>query len=240
MRIAIISDVHGNLTALDAVIADLRETALDIVLHGGDLAAPGSSPVAVIDRIRDLGWAGVLGNTDEMLFDPASLETFFGNPPRMPELVGAIRETAAWTCERLGGERIAWLRTLPSEWAGNSVALVHATANTTWRAPSLAAADDELESAYSGLTRPLVVYGHIHTPFIRKTASLTIANAGSVGAPYDGDPRASYLLIDDGEPGIRRVNYDVEREIKALRGSGIPRAEWIAAMLRAAAPKPLQ
>ena len=76
MRIAIVSDIHGNLTAFEAVLADLRETFPDLVFSGGDLADGGSSPVEIVDRVRDLGWPGVLGNTDEMLFAPESLEEF--------------------------------------------------------------------------------------------------------------------------------------------------------------------
>src|ERR1700749_2062570 len=73
MRIAIVSDIHGNRTAFEAVLADLRQTAPDLIFHGGDLADGGSSPVEIIDRIRDLSWPGISGNTDEMLFRPASL-----------------------------------------------------------------------------------------------------------------------------------------------------------------------
>ena len=76
MRIAIVSDIHGNRTAFEAVLADLRETAPDLVVHGGDLADSGASPVEIVDRVRDLGWAGVAGNTDELLFRPASLAEF--------------------------------------------------------------------------------------------------------------------------------------------------------------------
>ncbi|MFZ0593690.1 MAG: metallophosphoesterase, partial [Bryobacteraceae bacterium] len=68
MRIAIVSDIHGNRTALEAVIADLRQMSPDLTFHGGDLAHGGASPAETVDRIRDLGWQGVLGNTDEMLF----------------------------------------------------------------------------------------------------------------------------------------------------------------------------
>src|SRR3989442_10258227 len=67
MRIAILSDVHGNRTAFEAVLADLGQTSPDLILHGGDLADGGASPAEIVDRIRDLGWQGVLGNTDEML-----------------------------------------------------------------------------------------------------------------------------------------------------------------------------
>jgi Calcineurin-like phosphoesterase superfamily domain len=76
MRVAIVSDIHGNLTAFDAVLEDIRQASPDLVLHGGDLADGGSSPKEIVDCIRDLGWRGVMGNTDEMLVQPDALEDF--------------------------------------------------------------------------------------------------------------------------------------------------------------------
>jgi 3',5'-cyclic AMP phosphodiesterase CpdA len=91
MRIAVVSDIHGNLTALEAVIADVRQAAPDLVLHGGDLADGGSSPCAVVDRIRELGWRGVAGNGEEMLYDPASLASFAArSPQRLQPLFAAV------------------------------------------------------------------------------------------------------------------------------------------------------
>ena len=72
MRIAIVSDIHGNRTAFEAVLADLQQAAPDLIFHGGDIADGGSSPTEIVDRIRDLGWPGVMGNTDEMLVRPES------------------------------------------------------------------------------------------------------------------------------------------------------------------------
>ncbi len=74
MRLAIVSDIHGNLTALEAVIADLKTASPDLVVHGGDLAASGNRPAEVVDRIRELGWPGVVGNTDEMLWVPEQFD----------------------------------------------------------------------------------------------------------------------------------------------------------------------
>ena len=79
---------------------------------------------------------------------------------------------------------------------------------------------------------PRVVYGHIHHPFVRRLPSLIVANAGSVSLSYDGDPRAAYALVDDGEITIRRVEYDIEREVRDLVEIQYPFASWIASMLR--------
>src|SRR5450755_4006512 len=104
MRIAIVSDIHGNRTAFEAVLADLRQTSPDLILHGGDLADAGASPVEIVDRIRDLGWQGVVGNTDEMLYRPESLTEFASHSPKLQSLWAAIGEMAAASREALGDE----------------------------------------------------------------------------------------------------------------------------------------
>ena len=90
---------------------------------------------------------------------------------------------------------------------------------------------------YSPLASPVVVYGHVHRPYIRQVAGMTIVNSGSVGLPHDGDRRAGYLLLDGARPEIRRVAYDVDRELKALASSGRPHASWIAKILATARPQ---
>ncbi len=236
MRIAIVSDIHGNLTAFEAVLADLRETAPDLILHGGDLPHGGSSPAEIVDRIRELGWPGVLGNVDEMLFDPASLAEFAAGLPQLRALFDKVEEMAAATRERLGEERIEWLRTLPRVLVEGRIAVVHASPKSTWRSPGPEAPDAELEAVYAPLGSAVVAYGHIHRPFVRDLSGFTLANSGSVGLPYDGDPRAAYLMLDDFTPGIRRVEYDIERETRALGQSGLPHWDWVARMLRSARP----
>jgi predicted phosphodiesterase len=231
MRIAIVSDIHGNRTAFEAVLADLRQTSPDLILHGGDLADGGASPAEIVDRIRDLGWQGVLGNTDEMLFRPESLHEFAEQSPQMQPLFTAIGEMAEGSREALGEERLAWLRGLPPIQIHAPMALVHASPESCWRAPMPEASDVELESVYGMLGQPIAVYAHIHRSYVRSVAGRIVVNTGSVSLSYDGDRRAAYLLLDDAKPTIRRVEYDVDREIKALAGCGLPHADWIATML---------
>jgi putative phosphoesterase len=237
MRIAIVSDIHGNLTAFEAVLADLEQTSPDLVLHGGDLADSGSSPVEIVDRIRDLGWSGVVGNTDEMLFRPESLKEFAQRSPAIEPLFAVITEMAAATREALGDERLAWLRELPHLHKQGSVALVHATPDSAWRAPAAGATDAELESIFAPLDHAIAVYAHIHHPYIRSVQGRIVANTGSVSLSYDGDPRASYLLLDDRKPSIRRVPYDMNKELKILSTSGLPHKDWIAKTLESARPQ---
>ena len=234
MRIAVISDIHGNLTGLEAVLADLKTVAPDVIFHGGDLAHGGARPAEVVDQIRELGWPGVCGNTDEMLWEPATLRDFAGkSPARFQRMFDMIGEMAAATRELLGAERIAWMKTIPREQRRGALALVHASPGDLWRAPLPNAADSELREVYGSLQAPMVVYAHIHQPYVREMPGLTVANTGSVSLSYDGDTRASYLVAEEGKAAIRRVEYDVEAEARALLGAGLPHAEWVCTNLRA-------
>lgn len=237
MRVAIVSDIHGNLTAFEAVLADLRQTSPDLILHGGDLADAGARPVEIVDRIRDLGWEGVVGNTDEMLFRPDSLREFAAQSPNLEPLFAVIEEMAVATRGALGEERLSWLRGLPLKYSVDKMVLVHASPETLWRAPAPEASDAELKKVYGMLGRSVAIYGHIHRPYIRGISGMTVANTGSVGLSYDGDRRAAYLLLDESQPTIRRVEYDVERALKALVACGLPHSDWVARILDSACPQ---
>jgi len=233
MRIAVLSDVHGNMTALDAVIADLRVTAPDLVVQGGDLCS-GSRSAAVIDRIRDLGWPGVYGNTDEMLWVDGKADHYLANVGlhRMREIVA---EQIAFNLAELGPDRLAWLRDLPLRWSGHDLAVVHANPDDAWSITPADAPDEQLVSTYAPLAQARVVYGHIHRPFVRRLPGFILANSGCLSLSYDGDPRAAYAVVDDDGIQVRRVAYDIEREAAALVDSGLPYARWMAEILRKAA-----
>ena len=95
------------------------------------------------------------------------------------------------------------------------------------------AIDEELQNTYASLGARIVVYGHIHRSYVRRLQGMTVANSGSVSQSYDGDTRASYLVIDGESIVIRRVEYDVENEAEDVLHSGLPHAEWLARILRA-------
>jgi hypothetical protein len=132
----------------------------------------------------------------------------------------------------IGHTRLQWLQELPTEIRYENLALIHASPDDLWHAPMDTADDADLESAYKNLDAAIVAYCHIHRPFIRKIGAMTICNTGSVGSSHDGDPRASYLLIDDGNPTIRRVEYDIEKEVRRLLASDYPLKEWLAELRR--------
>jgi predicted phosphodiesterase len=233
VRVAIVSDVHGNLTAFEAVLADIQRRNPDLVLHGGDLALMGAQPAEVIDRVRELGWPGVVGNTDEVLWRPQEQLHQEELAPKLRTLLRLIfQEYAPASLGLLGQERVTWLRELPAQRRVEDLALVHAAPDDLWRAPMPDGTDDELSATYGPLDAATAVYGHIHRPYIRTLTRLTVVNSGSVGMPWDGDSRASYLLIEDGRPRLVRVEYDVEREAALLLDSGYPDAPRLAEMRR--------
>jgi diadenosine tetraphosphatase ApaH/serine/threonine PP2A family protein phosphatase len=197
------------------------------------LAHGGSSPAEVVDRVRELGWPGVAGNADEMLWRPEALCEFARPLPQLKGMFEAIEEIAAAEREALGAALLEWLRGLKAVQRVGSLGLVHASPDSCWRAPGPEASDGELTSVYGPLQTSVCIYGHVHRPFVRRVGGMTVANSGSVSLSYDGDCRASYLLVDDDVAAIRRVEYDVGREVASLR---FPHSEWIARMLVAACP----
>ena len=136
------------------------------------------------------------------------------------------------TCERLGEGRLAWLREQPTELWIDAIAVVHAAPGDLWQAPVTDADDQEFEAAYGPLRAGAVVYGHVHRPFSRTVTGMAIANAGSAGMSWDGDNRALYLLVDDGQAEVIRVAYDVEAEARELLARGHPDAERLIEMRR--------
>jgi putative phosphoesterase len=239
MRIAVVSDIHANLTALEAVIADLRRTGADLVVHGGDLMAGGPRPADVIDRIRDLNWPGVYGNAEEMLWRPYRVSEVLHAPNlhRVRDVVLAY--TIPATLSAIGDERLAWLKALPRRWSEGDLAVVHAAPDDVWPITPAHASDEELERVYAVLRSKHVVYGHIHQPFVRHLPTFTVANSGAVSLSYDGDRRAAYALVDGEHIEIRRVEYDVEEEIRLLMETDDPFAGATAETLRTGRYVPL-
>ncbi len=118
----------------------------------------------------------------------------------------------------------------------DEVALVHAVPGDLWRGVLPDAPDAELEEVYGPLGAAVAVYCHIHVPYVRQVGKLTVANSGSVSIPLDGDPRPSYLVIEDGVPRPRRVHFGLERAVAEVAASDHPSADWIIGRMRSARP----
>lgn len=219
-RTAVLFDVHGNLAALDAVLAAIDAEGLDGVVCGGDLALYGPHPAGAVDRLRERGIPCVQGNTDRYL----------ATGPAGGHAIWSEGMPGAWTADRLGPERLAWLGGLPTRLEPlPGVLVVHATPRSDEEelVPETPDADVAEMLAPAGDAR-VVLGGHMHVQFRRAVRGRTFANPGSVGLPFDGDRRAAWAVVDaDGTVDLRRTAYDVERAIANAQASGSPVAATV-------------
>ena len=222
--VAALYDIHGNLPALDAVLAEVERQRIDRILIGGDVAL-GPMPRETLARMRALGDRAIVirGNCDRLVADPHA-----ASAQRLPP---AVREVVTWTAEQLSTDERAFLGTLPMTAAVNvegvgEVLCCHATPRSDEELFTVQSADDQVQPMFDGVTAPLVVCGHTHMQFDRWLRDLRIVNAGSVGMPY-GAPGAYWLRLG---PGIRmeRTEYDLDEAAAAIRSTGYPQAESFA------------
>ncbi len=229
MRIAVLSDIHANLPALDAVLADAG--SLDGTWHLGDVVGYGPDPDGVVARLRDIGAVGGRGNHDAAAGGGSEIDWF--NPD--------ARRAMEWTRTAISPQTVDWLRGLPERRTIDAFELVHGSPREPlWEyITSSSIARDNL----AVLSEPIGLHGHTHVPvaFLEEgneverfsprdgsTLDLrgrrALVNPGSVGQPRDGDPRASYLVLDTATASIawHRVAYDIEPVQAAMRAAGLP------------------
>ena len=230
MRIAVLSDIHSNLVALDAVLA--HAGPVDAVWHLGDVVGYGPDPDGVVARLVEVGAIGVRGNHDAAALGGREIEWF--NPE--------ARAAAAWTRDTIDATTRAWLSALPERHAVGDMTLVHGSPRDPIR-EYISSPDVALENL-AVLDTAYGLHGHTHLPVafclaadepLRIVApgdgdSLSIIgqraliNPGSVGQPRDGDPNASYLVFDPDSATVawHRVPYDVAAVQAAIRAAGLP------------------
>jgi predicted phosphodiesterase len=239
MRVALLSDIHGNLVALDAVLADLAlHGPFDQIVVAGDLVWSGPWPAEVVDRVRALGAHVIQGNTDAFFARKAN-----DIPPGKRE--GRFSEH--WSWKRLGPERTAYLANLPfshriSPAPGQDLLVVHANPFDMERTILPALTDAELDNL---LVAPgaapdwrALAYGHLHVPSERLWRGRLLVDVASAGLPMDGDPRAAYAILTwDGawHAHGHRVFYDIPEVIHEMLYGGLPRGKHFAERLKAAA-----
>jgi len=223
LRLAIISDIHGNLEALSSVFDDIAARQADKIICLGDVVGYGADPVACVRFIREHADTCVLGNHDAGVL--AAAKRSFFNP--------AALEALLWTATRLGDEELTWLSSLPYRYSKDDMLFVHAAP----RVP------EQWEYVFGGMEarryarhfhERLCFIGHSHVPDVfpldpevsrYDTSSRFMINVGSVGQPRDGDKRACYGFLDTvaGTYGHVRVEYDVAAAMAKILKAGLPR-----------------
>ncbi|MBA3889825.1 MAG: metallophosphoesterase family protein [Gemmatimonadaceae bacterium] len=244
MRYALISDIHGNLAALEAVLADIAARPdVTATYHLGDLVGYSSEPTAVVERLHAAAIPGVAGNYDSTVAADYKHCGCRSESPRQEELAHISYE---WTRANTAERAKALLRALPlridirplgGHVAGPTITLVHASPTTNLVYVTEDRPDPFLSklAATAGLSAgDVLCFGHTHKPWHRVVEGVHFVNTGSVGRPKDGDWRAGYVLLDVGTGDVRvefvRLEYDIERAASAVVAAGLP--EEFAAFLR--------
>lgn len=225
MRVAVISDIHGNQIALEAVLQDLaQQPAVDHLVIAGDLCLNGPCPREVLEIIQGLHCPVIQGNVDVEVINSAVDKS------------EKKRNTAAWTREQIGQEGIAYLAALPlshriANANGSDLLIVHANPHNLEDAIFPNAPDSTLEHLLGNLepTIGALAFGHLHIAYTRRWRHLLLADVASCGLPRDEDLRAAYGILSwqdrSWEAEIRRVSYDVKAVVKQIKLCGIPNAE---------------
>jgi predicted phosphodiesterase len=236
MRYALISDIHANLPALDAVLADLAARAgVDATFHLGDLVGYAPWPDEVVSRLREAHIAGVAGNYDSTVATHAPHCGCRYEDPRQEEL---SHLSYAWTLAHTSAASKAWLGTLPfrvdlrplgGHASGPTVILLHGNQVLNTVYVHAERSDDfllKMDAAVGARAGDVVCFGHTHVPWHRVVKGVHYVNTGSVGRPKDGDPRAGYVLLDVSSSGVAveivRVSYDVEAAARGIVQSTLP------------------
>jgi putative phosphoesterase len=240
-RLAVLSDVHGNLLALEAVLAAIRKEKPDQVLVAGDLALNGAEPGASIDALRALESEGALivsGNTDIAVADFDFGAAFPQYADGVPD---GIRIAAEWAHDELSDEQLDWLRRLPSERrvraVGDALVLVvHGSPGSQTRGFDQALDSNVIYERAAATDARVICVGHTHVPEVRDLGWKVIVNAGSTGYVFDGDPTASWALVtvedDSVTAEIRRTEFDALAAANAISARGLPGDVYRAATVR--------
>ena len=217
MPVAALADIHGNVHALDAVLADPRFPEADRVVVLGDVVA-GTFPAEVLERLDALGERVQIlrGNGERIVFDEDG-------------------ESSIWVRERLGPERLravaSWPATFAIEVDGlGPVRCCHALPDDDARYVTPLTPEADFAADLEGIVEPTVIGGHTHVRMDRRIGRWRYVNVGAVGRPYEGRPGAYWALLGP-EVELLRTEYDVEAAAAAVRGSGQPLAEQIAETL---------
>ncbi len=247
MRIAVFSDVHGNLTALRAVLDDInRQPSFDAIVFAGDLCLFGPRPQACVELLRGQKIQSIVGNTDEWVRKPPPITDAMDDNLRQQR--SQLRKLCRWTEQQLNQSSLEWLDVLrksfqlrfsPSSVSQDDLLIVHANPVDLGQIifPSIDRQrelygrvrqdDDNLENIFQAVDANLVAFGHLHIPGLREWKNKLLANISSVSLPGDGDARAKYAVLSwQSDIGWSvqyfKIPYPAEDEIKAFRDAKPP------------------
>lgn len=244
MSVALISDIHGNLIALDAVLSAIAARKITQIICLGDVAATGPQPHEAIARLKQLGCPVVMGNTDDWLLNPQLKEQDHPDKQRLQDM-------EHWASQQLTSEDRAYLSsfqpTISAKLANGKRLLAYHGSPRSYREhihPTMV--DQDLDAALADHQADIFIGGHTHMQMFRRHRRSLVLNPGSVGLAFDhawpfdttvqNPPWAEYAIIDTRDGGLKvelnRVPFDVQTFIQITRASGMPHAEWSARQWR--------
>jgi putative phosphoesterase len=230
MKVAFISDIHGNAVALEAVLLDVATKEVDQVYVLGDLVYRGPEPKRSLELIRSLHTKVIKGNADEWVVRGVREGEV---PDKVLEMMNRERK---WIVNQLDTSDLDYLQNLPTELTTTiedfKVVGFHATPESLFEVILPDATDDTIKTSLMHRTDAQVyIYAHIHRPYIRYLNGKVIMNTGSVGLPFDGMAKASYGLIEVENGNLRtsieRVNYDTEKVMELYKEGDYPNADMM-------------
>ncbi|MEK3991716.1 metallophosphoesterase family protein [Robertmurraya sp. FSL R5-0851] len=229
MKLAFISDIHGNAIALDAVLQDIQQKNVDKVVVLGDICYRGPEPQRALDLVRALDCNVIKGNADEWVVRGVQQGEV---PDHVLELMNKERD---WIVSQLSDESIDYLKALPTqlnlEVEGIRIHAFHATPDSLFEVVPPTANDETILEKLVTSEEDLYIYAHIHKPYIRFINGKCIVNIGSVGLPFDGLNKASYSIVEINEGSIQtsnvRVSYDVHKVVEQYKNVEYPNAEMM-------------
>ena len=233
MKLAFISDIHGNVDALEAVLKDIKEKRVEQVFVLGDLCYRGIEPKRALELVRSLNCDVIKGNADEWVVRGVREGEV---PDQALDIMNKERE---WIVSKLDDESVEYLIELPTElnlsFGEINIHAFHATPTSLFDVVQPDATDDLLKEKLMVKQADLYIYAHIHKPYIRSLNGKYIINCGSIGLPFDGLKKASYTLVDIEEGSVQvsnvRVSYDVEKVIQQFKASDYPNRNQLASIL---------
>ena len=240
MRVALLADIHANLTALDAVLERLRSQAIDVYVNLGDTTTFGPQPREVLDRLREIGARNVMGNTDAWTLEPRPHAIRDSDTPRQNHI-------ELWCADQLTPEHKDYIRTFEATveiplGGGANLLCYHGSPRSNRDFLRATTPDLELEAMIAGRSATVMAGGHTHEQMLRRHKNLVLVNAGSVGQACEWGhatgrrhyPWAEYAVLDtrDGVISVElaRAAFDVDEVNRRARERNMPHVDWWAGL----------
>ena len=240
MRVALLADIHANLTALEAVLERLGTRDIDVFVNLGDTASFGPQPREVLDRLREMNIRNVMGNTDAWLLDPKPHAIRDADTPRQNHI-------ELWAAGQLGAEHKDYVRTFERTIEltlddGATLLCYHGSPRSNRDYLRATTPDLELEAMLAGRAATVMAGGHTHEQMLRRYKNVTLVNAGSVGQACEWGhatgrrhyPWAEYAIVEseDGDISVElgRIPFDVDKVSQTAHARNMPHADWWVAL----------